>query len=112
MTNGVLRFNILLHNKKHVTTGRGSSCQYSQRVQSLHYDHEVQGVQWVLAYHLIHPFQQVQQVRVVPKVTDGEKTLISSTKDIAGEDILMLTTTMNRSEHQDSLFVQKVQQVQ
>ncbi len=56
------------------TTGRESSRLYSQRDRSLHCGHEVRGVQLVLEDRFLHPFQQGQQVQVVPIHTQMEKT--------------------------------------
>lgn len=71
-------------------TSRESSCGYSQRDQSLHCDHEVRGVQWVLANRSLRPSQQGQQVRVVPIFTDGRKLLMFSTKGTACEEMYLI----------------------
>lgn len=84
---------------------------YSQRDRSLHCDHEVRGVQWVLADRLNRPFQQGQQVQVVPTCTDGNKMLGVETLHV--EIILEFKMIFQFLLFQlYSLSVQKVQRVQ
>ncbi len=61
--------------------GRKTSHLYSQRDRSLHCDHEVRGVQWVLEDRFLHPFQLGQQVQVVPTYTEGGNLLMLTSRD-------------------------------